>query len=62
MRLLVARCAVEYQGRLGARLAPAVRLILFKADGSIAMHSDAKAYKPLNWMNPPCAITEEPTA
>ncbi len=58
MRLLVARCAVEYQGRLGARLTPAVRLILFKADGSIAVHSDAKAYKPLNWMNPPCAITE----
>ena len=58
MRLLVARCAVEYQGRLGARLAPAVRLILFKADGSIAVHSDAKAYKPLNWMNPPCAIDE----
>jgi RecB family endonuclease NucS len=58
MRLLVARCAVEYQGRLGARLAPATRLILFKADGSIAVHSDAKAYKPLNWMNPPCTIEE----
>jgi RecB family endonuclease NucS len=49
---------VEYQGRLGARLARATRLILFKADGSIAVHSDAKAYKPLNWMNPPCAIEE----
>jgi RecB family endonuclease NucS len=58
VRLLVARCAVEYQGRLGARLAPATRLILFKADGSIAIHSDAKAYKPLNWMNPPCTIEE----
>ena len=58
MRLLVARCSVEYDGRLGARLAPAVRLILCKADGSIAIHSDAKAYKPLNWMNPPCTITE----
>jgi RecB family endonuclease NucS len=58
MRLLVAQCAVEYQGRLGARLAPATRLILFKADGSIAIHSDAKAYKPLNWMNPPCVIEE----
>jgi RecB family endonuclease NucS len=57
--MLVARCAVEYQGRLGARLAPATRLILFKADGSLAVHSDAKAYKPLNWMNPPCVITEE---
>jgi hypothetical protein len=58
MRLVVARCTVEYEGRLGARLAPATRLILFKADGSIAVHSDAKAYKPLNWMNPPCAIDE----
>lgn len=58
MRLLVAHCSVEYQGRLGARLAPATRLILCKADGSIAVHSDAKAYKPLNWMNPPCTITE----
>jgi RecB family endonuclease NucS len=58
MRLLVANCSVEYQGRLGARLAPANRLVLFKADGSIAVHSDTKAYKPLNWMNPPCTITE----
>jgi RecB family endonuclease NucS len=58
MRLVIARCSVEYQGRLGARLAPAVRLILLKADGSIAIHSDSKAYKPLNWMNPPCTILE----
>lgn len=58
MRLLVARCSVAYEGRLGARLAPAVRLVVFKADGSVAIHSDAKAYKPLNWMNPPCAVTE----
>ncbi|MGQ0825133.1 MAG: endonuclease NucS [Actinomycetota bacterium] len=58
MRLLIARCAVEYQGRLGARLAPAIRLIMCKADGSIAIHSDSKAYKPLNWMNPPCVIEE----
>ena len=56
MRLLVARCAVTYQGRLGARLEPALRLIMCKADGSIAVHSDAKAYKPLNWMTPPCTI------
>jgi endonuclease len=58
VRLVVTRCSVEYQGRLGARLASAVRLLLFKADGSVAVHSDAKAYKPLNWMNPPCTITE----
>ncbi len=58
MRLLVARCSVTYDGKLGARLGPAVRLILCKADGSISIHSDAGAYKPLNWMNPPCTIDE----
>lgn len=65
VRLLVARCTVTYEGRLGARLEPAVRLVLCKADGSIAVHADAKAYKPLNWMNPPCVIemsAEEITA
>jgi hypothetical protein len=56
MRLMVARCSVTYEGRLGARLGPALRLVLCKADGSIAVHSDAKAYKPLNWMSPPCTI------
>ena len=49
---------MRYQGRLGARLTEATRLIVLKADGSIAIHSDAKAFKPLNWMNPPCTITE----
>jgi endonuclease len=58
MRMLVAHCSVEYEGRLGAHLGPALRLVLCKADGSIAVHSDAKAYKPLNWMNPPCVIDE----
>ncbi|HEX4489837.1 MAG TPA: endonuclease NucS [Acidimicrobiia bacterium] len=56
MRLLVANCTVEYRGRLGARLAPARRLIVMKADGSLAIHSDSRAYKPLNWMSPPCRI------
>ena len=58
MRLLVARCSVTYEGRLGATLAPGIRLVLWKSDGSIAIHSDAKAYKPLNWMNQPCSIVE----
>jgi len=57
--VLVARCSVEYQGRLGARLPEANRLVLLKADGSLAIHADSKAYKPLNWMNPPCTIREE---
>lgn len=59
MRVLVAICSVEYQGRLGARLPAAPRLIMLKADGSIAVHADAKAYKPLNWMSPPCTIRDE---
>jgi len=58
VRLVVANCSVEYTGRLGARLPPALRLLVFKADGSIAIHADAKAYKPLNWMNPPCTLRE----
>jgi RecB family endonuclease NucS len=35
----------------------AERLILVKADGSISIHADGGAYKPLNWMTPPCSIT-----
>lgn len=59
MKIIVADCIVTYEGRLGARLPLARRLIMFKADGSFAIHSDSKAFKPLNWMNPPCTITEE---
>jgi RecB family endonuclease NucS len=58
MRLLVARCSVDYVGRLTAHLPMAPRLILVKADGSVAVHADDRAYKPLNWMSPPCAIRE----
>lgn len=61
MRLLVAVCEVVYQGRLGAHLPPAPRLIMCKSDGSVAIHSDARAYKPLNWMTPPCTVTETDT-
>ena len=57
--MLVANCSVEYEGRLGARLPPAPRLVILKADGSLAVHADAKAYKPLNWMSPPCTVREE---
>jgi RecB family endonuclease NucS len=58
VRLIVARCSVTYEGRLGARLAEGTRLLVLKADGSLAIHSDAKAYKPLNWMTPPCTVSE----
>ena len=56
MRLVVARCTVEYSGRLSARLPEAVRLLMFKADGSVLVHCDGGGYKPLNWMTPPTAI------
>jgi RecB family endonuclease NucS len=59
VRLVVAVCSVVYEGRLGARLPPACRLLMLKDDGSIAIHSDSRAYKPLNWMSPPCTIREE---
>lgn len=53
MRLVIARCSVDYAGRLSAHLPEAVRLIMVKADGCVAIHSDGGAYKPLNWMNAP---------
>lgn len=58
VRVIVARCSVTYEGRLGARLPEATRLLVLKADGSIAVHSDSRAYKPLNWMSPPCVVQE----
>jgi endonuclease len=58
MRLIVARCAVDYTGRLTARLPEALRLIMVKADGSVLVHADAGGYKPLNWMTPPTVIEE----
>lgn len=61
MRLVIARCSVDYRGKLNAHLPMADRLIMVKADGSVSIHSDDRAYKPLNWMNPPCTIEEEPT-
>ena len=58
MRLVVARCTVDYLGRLTAHLPPALRLLLVKADGSVSIHADDRAYKPLNWMSPPCTLRE----
>lgn len=58
MRLVVAQCQVDYVGRLSAHLPMARRLLLLKADGSVAVHADDRAYKPLNWMTPPCTLLE----
>jgi RecB family endonuclease NucS len=60
MRLVIASCTVDYIGRLSAHLPAATRLILVKADGSVSIHSDDRAYKPLNWMTCPCTLAEEP--
>ncbi len=60
MRLVIARCRVDYDGRLAAHLPEAVRLLMVKADGCVAVHADGGAYKPLNWMNAPNVLREEP--
>ncbi|WP_210480030.1 endonuclease NucS [Naasia sp. SYSU D00948] len=56
MRLVVARCSVDYAGRLSAHLPLATRVLMVKADGSVLVHSDGGSYKPLNWMSPPCSL------
>jgi RecB family endonuclease NucS len=58
VRLIVSRCTVDYQGRLSAHLPEAVRVIMVKSDGSVLVHADGGSYKPLNWMSPPCWLTE----
>ena len=58
MRLVIARCSVDYVGRLTAHLPLATRLLMVKADGSVLVHSDGGSYKPLNWMSPPCTLSE----
>jgi RecB family endonuclease NucS len=58
VRLVIARCSVDYSGRLTAHLPMAVRLLMVKADGSVLVHADGGSYKPLNWMSPPCTLTE----
>src|SRR4051794_4485536 len=60
VRLVIAKCSVDYVGRLSAHLPPAVRLLMVRAEGSVSIHADARAYKPLNWMSPPCRLQEAP--
>ena len=59
MRLVIARCSVDYTGRLNAHLPLATRLLVHKGDGSLLVHSDGGSYKPLNWMSPPCSLASE---
>ena len=57
MRLVIAKCSVDYAGRLSAHLPLATRLLMIKSDGSVLVHSDGGSYKPLNWMSPPCTLS-----
>jgi len=59
MRLVIARCSVDYVGRLSAHLPMATRLIMVKSDGCVSIHADGGAYKPLNWMTAPCTLLED---
>ncbi len=61
VRLVIARCQVDYAGRLTAHLPMATRLLIVKADGSVLVHADGGSYKPLNWMSPPCTLLEGQT-
>lgn len=63
VRVVIAKCQVDYAGRLSAHLPLAMRVLMIKADGSVLVHSDGGSYKPLNWMSPPCSMrVEDPTA
>jgi endonuclease len=61
MRLVIARCSIDYSGRLSTHLPSAVRLLIVKADGSVLVHADGGGYRPLNWMAAPCTLAQEPT-
>lgn len=62
VRIVIARCSVDYSGRLDAHLEPATRVLMLKQDGSVLVHSDGGSYKPLNWMSPPATFKEIPVA
>ncbi|TAK70713.1 MAG: endonuclease NucS [Actinomycetota bacterium] len=62
MRLVIARCTVDYSGRVSAHLPEATRLLLVKADGSVLIHADGGSYKPLNWMSAPCQLVVDTDA
>jgi endonuclease len=61
MRLMIARCSIDYSGRLSTHLPEATRLLMFKADGTFMVWSDhgSQSVKPLNWMTPPTVIEED---
>ena len=59
MRLIVARCSIDYTGRLTTHLPEAVRLLMIKADGGVSVwHDGGSSVKPQNWMTPPTVVEE----
>jgi len=48
MRLVMDRRAVDYTGGQTERLPEATRLMMVKAVGTLAVHSDGNASKPFN--------------
>jgi endonuclease len=60
MRLIVAKLSATYTGRTTTHLPEALRLVMLKADGTVAIHSDGggQKVKPLNWMTPPTVVEE----
>jgi endonuclease len=60
VRLIIARCSIEYSGRLSTHLPEAVRLLMIKSDGTFMVWSDGggQKVKPQNWMTPPTVIEE----
>jgi hypothetical protein len=60
VRLIVARCSIDYTGRLTTHLPEATRLLMIKDDGGVSVwHDGGSSVKPQNWMTPPTAIEEE---
>jgi RecB family endonuclease NucS len=60
VRLIVARCSIDYTGRLTTHLPEATRLLMIKDDGGVSVwHDGGSSVKPQNWMTPPTVIEEE---
>src|SRR5690606_20547257 len=56
---IVARCSIDYTGRLTTHLPEALRLIMISPAGAVSVwHDGGSLVKPQNWMTPPTAIEE----
>ena len=59
MRLIIARCSIDYTGRLSTHLPEALRLIMITPGGGVSIwHDGGSSVKPQNWMTPPTLIEE----